>query len=35
MSNELRVETAVNKEVRNQLLRTLFARRQFLIMDYW
>jgi hypothetical protein len=34
-SNKLRVETTVSQEVRNNLLRTLFPRRQFLIMDYW
>jgi len=35
MSNNLRVETTVSQEFRNCLLRTLFPRRQFLIMDYW
>jgi len=34
-SNILRVETTVSQEVRNQLLRTLLPRKQFLIMDYW
>jgi len=34
-SNKLRVETTVSQEIRNRLLRTLFPRRQFLIMDYW
>jgi len=34
-TNKLRVETTVNQEVRNRILRTLFPRRQFLIMDYW
>jgi len=34
-TNKLRVETTVSQEERNQLLRTLFPKRQFLIMDYW
>jgi len=34
-TNEIKVETTVSQEKRNQLLRTLFPRKQFLIMDYW
>jgi len=32
---QLKVETAQNQTATNQLLRALFPKRQFLIMDYW
>lgn len=34
-TGQLRVETTLSQERTNQLLRALFPKKQFLIMDYW
>jgi hypothetical protein len=34
-SGELKIETRLNKETSTRVLRRLFPRKQFLIMDYW
>jgi putative sterol carrier protein len=34
-SGELKIETRLNKETSTRVLRRLFTRKQFLIMDYW